>query len=203
MLTTSLSSIEIIKPSPKSDVLFQVLHNVFGQDNRHINPKAIGDAGTPIYASGLTIRCKFVCHTDTFTFPGLAEPTKSVTLEHTFRPVANDGTWDDAQLAAYNACAQSAANLGRSFGDYSRKVDGTWSPEVTQKAFDAFQNFALTHRFALSPKQEPYWGKDEDGRKFYTRDNPTTPPNDRSQPIADPALNSAFLDPLDSDTPDA
>lgn len=194
MLTTRISQSDVpaLTPSPKSDVLFQVLRGVFGQGNRRINPKALDESTrTPVYHSGLTVRVKFVCHTDTFTFPGIDTPVKSVTVERTFHPVNPDGTWNDADLNAYNNCSRAAATLGQSFGLQSRKTNGVWSPENTQIAFDSFQNFCTNHGFSLSPKQEPYWSKDEDGRKYFTntRNSGTTAQPNTNAPITDPNLN--------------
>lgn len=207
MLTTRLTSetVAVNKPSPRSDVLFMHLRGVLTKGYRRINPRALNDDGSALYGRGLTVRAKFVCHTDTMEFPGLTGPQHSITVERTFKPVNADGTWNDAEISAYTECCNALLKQGTDFNEYSKTCDGNWTPHATQAGYERFQNFVERYRFSTAATQEPYWTKDEDGRTKFARPNPT----DRSNPIANPSAPSAdnsgwtndALIPFDDDTP--
>lgn len=216
MLTTLVTDISQRQATPKSDIFCRIergaFHTVNGRRER-MDPKAYDEkTRSPRYRNGITVLVKFMCHLLTpdaptpadgiIDFPKLGK-VRSITLERTFRPVADDGSWNDAEINAYFACIKNFMSFIDWIGDIARKNNGLWDEPTCDKAYAHFQKLQQHYAFVLPAQQLPYWGKDEDGRKYFTKDGPGLPGPSRDQPIANPDLNAPFLDPLDSDTPDA
>lgn len=184
------------KASPQSDVLFMHVRGVLGRGNRRVNPRALTDDGLPLYARGLTVRAKFVDHVEPFDVPSLGS-TKTLTIDRVFRPIADDGSWNESEISLYNDCCNTLLRQGTDFAEHNIKCSGSWSEAARLNARTRFLNFAKTFGFGIAADQEKYWAK---GAKYPGN---TSPSASRTSPIASPTntnLNSDWAVPFDDAT---